>query len=268
MLVAIKTMAPFFMAGVRYVIAGTLLMVILALRGSTLPTAQQWKNAALIGSLLLLVGNGAVAFALQYINSSTTALTLATTPAWAAVITIALTASKPRSIEWAGIALGIAGVALLHYRNPLPMHPVGLLALLVATVSWALGSMWVKQLAMPRGLMSSAAQMLAGGLMLLVVSWASGESWGQLPSTESLVALAYLVVFGAIVAFSAYGYLLHTVSPTLATSNTLVNPLVAVIIGVGLGGEPFNAMIIVAMLIILLGVGLLAVAHEAPQEPA
>jgi drug/metabolite transporter (DMT)-like permease len=268
MLVAIKTMAPFFMGGVRYVIAGILLMTILCLRGATLPTAQQWKNAALIGSLLLLVGNGAVAFALQYINSSTTALTLATMPAWAAVITIFFTASKPRWIEWAGIALGIAGVALLHYRNPLPMHPLGLLALLLATISWALGSMWSKQLAMPRGLMSSAAQMLTGGLMLLTLSWLSGESWRQLPSTESPVALAYLVVFGAMVAFSAYGYLLHTVSPALATSNTLVNPLVAVIIGVGLGGEPFNAMIIVAMVIILVGVALLAVAHEPPQEPA
>jgi drug/metabolite transporter (DMT)-like permease len=268
MSVAIRTMPPFFMGAVRYLIAGSLLILILRLRGAALPTLQQWKNSALIGGLLLFVGNGAVAFALQYVNSSTTALTLATTPAWAAVIAIFFTAAKPRWIEWLGIALGIVGVALLHYKNPLPLHPLGIFALLVGTISWSLGSIWSKQLDLPQGVMASGAQMLAGGAMLLGLSWSSGEHLARMPSSESLVALSYLVLFGAMVAFSAYGYLLHTVSPSLATSNTLVNPLVAVAIGVGLGGEPFNALIVVAMLIILAGVALLAIAHEPPQEPS
>jgi drug/metabolite transporter (DMT)-like permease len=162
MLVAIKTMAPFFMGGVRYVIAGILLMTILCLRGATLPTAQQWKNAALIGSLLLLVGNGAVLCAAVHQFQHDRAH-----PGDNACLGRGHHYFLLR-VNRAGLVgryrARYCGVALLHYRNPLPMHPLGLLALLLATISWALGSMWSKQLAMPRGLMSSAAQMLTGGL--------------------------------------------------------------------------------------------------------
>jgi drug/metabolite transporter (DMT)-like permease len=268
MAVAIKSVPPFLMASMRYVTAGVLLVLILRLSGAAFPTRRQWQNAAVVGGLLLFVGNGAVAFALQYVNSSTTALTVATTPAWAAIVAIFFTAVRPRWIEWLGIALGLAGVVLLHYKSQLPLHPVGLAALLIATMSWALGSIWSKHLDLPQGLMASGAQMLSGGLMLFALSRAKGEHLVQVPSLQSLLALAYLVLFGAMIAFSAYGYLLKTVSPTLATSNALVNPLVAVAIGVGLGGEPFTLLTVVAMLVILAGVALLAIAHESPQEPS
>ena len=260
MAVAIRTLPPLRMGGIRYTIAGALLMLILRWRGAALPTVKQWKSAAIFGGLLLLIGNGAVGIALQYINSSTTALTIATTPAWAAIIAIFFTGARPRRLEWAGIALGIIGVALLHYKNPLPLHPLGLTLLLIATVSWAWGSIWSRYLDQASGLMASSAQMLAGGLMLLVASLVMRETGAEPASPRSLTALAYLIVFGSMIAFSAYGYLVKTVQPALATSNALVNPLVAVVIGAGLGGEPLSPMVFAAMFVILAGVGLVALA--------
>lgn len=262
MAVAIQSIPPFFMGGVRYTAAGALLMLILRFRGHPLPTRRQWRSAALVGGLLLLVGNGAVAFALQYINSSTTALTVATTPAWAAIIAMFFGGARPRWLEWLGIALGIAGVALLHYKSPLPLHPLGLIALLIGTISWAWGSIWSRYLDQAPGLMASGAQMLMGGAMLLVQGVLVGEH-PAMPSAHSLLALVYLILFGSIVAFSAYSYLIKVVRPTLATSNALVNPLVAVIIGAGLGGEPFSRMTVLAMVVILLGVALIVLGKEA-----
>ncbi len=260
--VAIETIPPFLMAGLRFTIAGSAMYAFARMRGSAHPTKAQWKSAAIVGGLLLCIGNGGVSFAEQYIASSTVALTIACTPLWSAMFA-GLIGVKPRAVEWLGIALGIFGVFLLNYQSDVAFNLLGMTTLMIASLSWAGGSIWSKQLDLPNGFMSSAAQMLMGGAMLLTFSVLTGERLHAMPSMRSLSALAILTVFGSMVAYSAYGYLLEKVRPALATSNAYANPLVAVALGVGLGGEPFNGYTLVAMVIILLAVMLLALPKSA-----
>ena len=150
--------------------------------------------------------------------------------------------------------LGLLGVVILNLDGNMRANPLGAVILFIAAISWALGSVWGKRLPLPEGAMSSAAQMLAGGAVLAVVSAAQGERLTALPTLHATLALAYLVVFGSFVAYSAYLYLLHTVRPALATSYAFVNPLVALALGAWLADERIGLYEIIAMAIILLGV--------------
>jgi drug/metabolite transporter (DMT)-like permease len=214
-----------------------------------------------VGALLLVGGNGGVTFAEQWVPSGLAALVVATTPLWAALFS-GLWGRWPVRLEWAGLALGIAGVALLNLENGLSANPLGAAALLFATASWAFGSIWSGRLSLPSGLMAPAAEMLVGGALLMGISLALGELVPTAPSERSLWSLAYLIVFGAIVAYSAYTYLLKRVRATLATSYAYVNPVVAVGLGVWLAGEQITGIGMMAMVVILAGVALLLVARE------
>lgn len=149
----------------------------------------------------------------------------------------------------------------MNLEGNLQANPIGVLALTFATVSWAFGSVWSGRLSLPAGLMASAAEMLAGGVMLMALSLVLGEPLPH-PTGRSVLALAYLIVCGSLIAFSAYGYLLRRVRPTLATSYAYVNPVVAVILGVSLASEPIGGIGIVAMLVILAGVALVMMSRE------
>lgn len=255
---AIEGFPPLIMAGTRFLVAGALLYLFLRLRGAPSPSTAQWRSAALVGSLLLAGGTGGVAFAEQWVASGVAALMIALVPLLT-VLFGGIWGSWPTRLEWLGILLGFVGVGLLNLGGNLRASPTGALVLLLAAASWSFGSMWSKRLPLPAGLMSSAAQMLAGGALLLALSLFFGEQMDHLPSIKAVGALAYLIAFGSFVGFSSYLYLLKTVRPALATSYAYVNPVVAVALGVVLAGEHVGAVELLAMPVILAGVVLVMV---------
>lgn len=263
--IALEGFPPFLMAGVRFILAGGALFVFLRGRGTPTPSRRQWLGAAAIGGLLLLGGNGGVVFAEQTVASGLTALGVATVALWSAVFA-GLWGHWPRRLEWVGLVLGFGGVALLNLGGNLRASPAGSVALAVATVSWAFGSMWSRHLDLPSGLMAAAAEMLAGGAMLLLASAVVGESRPVLHSTRPLWALAYLVVFGSWLGFSAYVFLLRRVRPAVATSYAYVNPVIAVLLGVSFAGETIATNEWLAMPVILAGVALVVLSQGRSRE--
>lgn len=251
---AIAGMAPLFMAGVRYCIAGACIYGFLRWRGHAAPTPRQWRNAGFVGALLLLGGNGAVGLAMELgVNSALSATVVAITPLCAALFArLWGHVTTPR--EWLGLGLGVAGVFLLKQGQGLEGSPVGFALLVAAALIWSFGSMWGKHHEQPSIWMSSAVQMLAGGAVLLVASALRGEPWTAPATAHSAWALVYLIFIGAIVGFSSYVYLLATVRPALATSYAYVNPLVAVLLGCWLGGETVDAAELTGLAVILSGV--------------
>ena len=251
--IGLEGFPPFLMAGIRFALAGGAMFVVLRARGTPAPRRAQWGAAALVGLLLLVGGNGLVSVAEQSVASGLAALVVATTPIWAALLA-GIWGQWPARGEWLGLALGIGGVALLSLGGDLRANPWGAGVVLLAAGSWALGSVWSRHLPLPPGPIASAVEMLAAGGILLLASVLTGERMPGVPGPRPLLALAYLVVFGSIVAFSAYGYLLARVRPTLATSYAYVNPLVAVALGAGILGEPITPVTGLAMAVILAGV--------------
>lgn len=251
---AIATLPPLLMGGIRYVCAGALVLLALRLRGQALPSPRQWRDSALVGVLLLLGGNGMVGLAMERgVSSGLSALVVGVTPLFS-LLFAQLWGQSAHGREWLGIALGLCGLVLLNFGNELQASPVAAALLVLASLSWSFGSMWGKRLDLPRGFMASGAQMFAGGLAMLLVSQLRGEAPAGMPSASSLWALAYLVFVGAILGFSAYVYLLGAVRPALATSYAYVNPLVAVLLGVWLGGEHVDTMEMAGLAVILGGV--------------
>lgn len=251
---AIAGMAPLFMAAVRYAVAGGLIFVFLYWRGHALPTLKQWRNAGIVGMFLLLGGNGGVALAMeQGVNSALSATVVALMPLMAALLA-RYWGQKTTPREWLGLGLGVVGVLLLKHGHGFDHSPLGFLLLLVAALSWAFGSMWGKHQEQPSVWMASAVQMLVGSVALFAVSALKGEVWAAPSTATSFYALLYLIFVGAILGFSSYVYLLATVRPALATSYAYVNPVVAVLIGLGLGGEVFERTEVFGLAVILLGV--------------
>lgn len=261
MRIAMESMPPFLMAAVRFIIAGTLLYSFLRMRRAPAPTPSQWLGAAVIGTLLVAIGNGGVTFAEQWIASGLAAVAVGASPLWAALF-FGFLGRWPTRLEWLGLSLGFLGVILLNLEHGLWATPLGAISLLLAPMCWALGSALSSRVSLPSGLMSSATQMLIGGVILLVISLCLGERIHSIPSVRSLLALAYLIIFGSLIAFSAYGYLLRRVRPALATSYAYVNPLVAVCLGIGLAGEHITLLGVGAMLVILTGVGLVSLGKK------
>lgn len=264
---AIEAMPPLLMAGVRYVIAGGLILLVLRWRGQAWPTGRQWWNAGLIGVLLLVGGNGLVGLALERgVSSGMSALVVGVTPLFA-LLFAGFWGTRATGREWVGVGIGLAGLILLNFGRELSASPLAGALLVMAALSWAFGSMWSKHLDMPGGFMASAVEMLLGGLALLAVSSLRGETLLALPTAKAAWALAYLIFVGAILGFTAYVYLLQNVRPALATSYAYVNPVVAVGLGVWLAGEHVDAMELVAMAVILAGVVLVCLpARRAGPE--
>jgi drug/metabolite transporter (DMT)-like permease len=268
--VALEGFPPFMMAGLRFLVAGSLLYAFVRLRGASPPGLRQWGGASAVGALLLFGGNGGVVLAEQWVASGLVALGVASVALWSALFA-GLWGAWPRRSEWLGLGLGFAGVVLLNAQASLRASPAGAVALLVATVSWSFGSMWSRRLPLPSGLMAPAAQMLAGGAILLVAGIVRGEALSQHLAGRAVWAFAYLVVFGSWLGFSAYLFLLQRVRPTLATSYAYVNPVIALVLGVWLGGETITAGEWLAVPIILAGVALVVLSKgrgQGPQAPA
>ncbi|MCC6622362.1 MAG: drug/metabolite exporter YedA [Deltaproteobacteria bacterium] len=242
---AIADIPPFLMGGIRFTLAGAILLAVARVRGAAWPTLREWRNAGVIGVLFCLGGNGLVAIAQQDIDSGLTAVVVATMPLWLAVFS-ALAGARPRPREWIGLAVGLAGVAVLASGDGLGASPGAAVLLVVSPIAWAYGSFLMPRLALPAGLGGPGAQMLVGGLSLLVGALVRGESMTEAPSTESVLALLYLLVFGSLVAFTAFTWLVHHARPAVASSYAYVNPGIAVLLGVVLAGEPFGMELVVA----------------------
>lgn len=249
----IESFPPFLMAGVRFTIAGAILYCVMRFFGAPNPTRQQWLGATAVGILLPAMGNGTVCYVQQTVSSSVAALSIATAPIWMAIFS-SIWGHKITSKEWLGIAVGLAGIVLLNVGGSLHGELASAMLLIFAAASWSFGSVWSKRLDMPDGLMASASQMLAGGVVLLMVSSLQGETWPQTISQKSWGAMLFLVVLGSLVAYSAYQYLLKTVRPLVASSNTFVNPVVAFIVGIWFANEHVTTTEFIALGVILIGV--------------
>lgn len=258
---ALESYPPFLLAGLRFLMAGVLLFGFLRLRGIAPPSAMQWRNAAITGVLLLGFGNGMVCFAEQRVSSGIAAVAVASMPLFAALFS-SLYGERPTRREGLGLAIGFIGVVVLNLGNGLSASRLGAAALLLAAMCWALGSVWSKRQDMPKGPMNTAAQMLCASVALIIVALGAGERLPMHPSLHATLAMAYLVAFGSIVAFSAYLYVLKHVRPALATSYAYVNPPVAVLFGLLLVGEHVGPYDIAGMAIILLGVGVITLARQ------
>src|SRR6478672_1102671 len=253
---------PFLLGGIRFLIAGGLMYGFLRWRGVPAPTRPQWRNAALMGVLLMLLGNGMVNLAEQTVSSGMAAVAVASAPLWMGIFS-ALRGDRPTGREWIGLGIGFLGVLWLNADSSLTASPVGLVALLIASLSWSFGSVWSRGRDLPSPFMSSAAQMLCGGAAMCIVGAAVGERFDGMPSAHGLAAFAYLIVFGSIIGFSSYIWLLHHVRPALASSYAYINPAIAVALGAWLAGERFGSHELVAMGVILLGVVAITFAKTA-----
>lgn len=253
--VALESFPPYLLMGIRFLIAGGVLFGFLRLRGAALPTARQWRSAALVGTLLLVGGMGSVAIAEQSISSGLAATLIATTPVWALLFGL-LWRKFPTRREWFGVSLGLIGVVVLSFEGNLQANPLGIALILFATVSWSFGSVLMPHLDMPKGAMGSAAEMLCGGAILCVLAVLTGQRITQAITLDATLALVYLITFGSLATLTAYSYLLRTVSPALATSYAFVNPAIALLLGAALGGEILTGSVFIALPIILAGLAL------------
>jgi drug/metabolite transporter (DMT)-like permease len=258
---ALESYPPFLLAGIRFLCAGLVLYGFLRLRGITPPTPLQWRNAAITSVFLLGLGNGLVCFAEQQVGSGIAAVAVASMPLFAALFT-GMYGEWPNRRESVGLVVGFAGVIVLNLGSSLSGSRLGALALLAAAAAWAFGSAWSRRREMPPGPMNTAAQMICGSIALLAFALLSGEQLPAHPSLRSTLAIAYLAVFGSIIAFSAYLYVLKRARPALATSYAYVNPPVAVLFGVLLAGEHVGANELAGMAIILFGVAVITLAKR------
>lgn len=266
--VAIESMPPFLMIGLRFAVAGLLMYGWLRWRGKPRPSLMHWKSATIAGTLLLGIGTGSIAWAEQYIPTGLAALLVTTVPIWMVVLDwLWLRAKRPGPRTFMGLALGCAGIVLLvdpaSLGNTSMQHIGAIVISLVGALSWATGSIFVRKADLPSDpFMSTSMQMIGGGAGLLVFSLLVGEGADfdlAAISFASFLGWAYLVVFGSFVGFSAYVWLLKQVSPAKIATHAYVNPIVAVALGWLMLGEVIDGQMILAIVVLLSAVALLTV---------
>lgn len=240
-------------SGGRMLFAGALLYAVLRWRGVPAPTRAQWRPLAVMGLLMMLMGNGMVVLAEKEVSSGLAAIAIASMPLWMGLFGL-MFRQRPSRGEWIGIGIGFVGVLWLNAGSGLASTPRGLVLLLIAPIAWAFGSVWSRGRDLPSPFMAAAAQMLCGGVMLIVLGLLMGERLPAAPTVQGTVALVYLALFGSIIGFGAYVWLLNHVRPALAGSYAYVNPPIAVLLGAWLGGEHFGWHDLGAMAVILVGV--------------
>jgi len=253
---------PFLMGGIRFLIAGLALYWWARRQGAARPTALEWRNASILGGLMLVGGVGLVTIAEDNgVGSGVAATAIAAMPLWVALLGIGF-GHRPRRLEWLGLLVGFGGVLMLSFEGDFATSTLGLVLIVVAPISWALGSILSGRLVLPKGAMGTAAQMLTGGMLLTMGGFIRGEQITEMPTAGAWLALGYLIVFGSIWAFAAYMYLLANVRPALATSYAYVNPGVAVLLGVTLGAETISGWTLGGLPVILLGVAIVGLAQR------
>jgi drug/metabolite transporter (DMT)-like permease len=266
--IGVREVPPFLLAGMRFGVAGAFLYAWMRVRGVKSPTLQEWRGASLLAVLIFVLDYGLLFWAEKRVPSGVAAVMLATIPVFMTGSEIVILKTRRLTFRLAvALILGIAGVAVLVGRltagsGGAPVDPAGACALIVAAVTWSIGSILTRKLRLPSSkTMSAAAQMLAGGALLTVTAALLGEFRGfylQSVSAKAWLALAYLIVPGSIVAYTAYVWLIHHESPTKVGTYAYVNPIVAVILGYFLGGEEIGSRTIAGTLLILISVLVIA----------
>jgi len=254
---AIAGLPPFLMMSSRFLLAGGLLIAYTRVRGAPWPTAREWRNAAIVGALMLGCGMGGVSHAELTLGSGIVVAFIAVTPLLMVLASLPF-GVRPGRAEAVGILIGLTGVVMLVQGAGFRSSPAGLVAMLVACSGWTIGSVLSqRRFRLAPGATGFASEMLCGGVVLLVLGMLDGE---RLPATIALgpaLAWAYLVVFGSLIAFNAYMVLLARASPALATSYTYVNPVIALLLGVAIGGEYVTPWEWTSAAVVLVGVVLL-----------
>jgi len=255
---ALESFPPFFQMGTRFLAAGVLLMAWVLWRGRAsgvrLPSAREWRNALAIGALMLGGGMGLTASAELHVGSGLVAAFIAAVPmlvcGWGLLF-----GQRPSRLEFVGMAVGVAGVLMLVRGASFSASPQGLACIAGATLAWSLGSVLsTTRLPLAPGPAGFASEMLCGGAILMAISLALGEQFAWPPQPLALASWFYLVVFGSLIGFSAYLYLLANASPAVATSYAFVNPVIALALGVSLGKEALSGGEWIACAVILAGV--------------
>ena len=253
---------PFLLNGIRFIVAGGILFVILKSRGEGSPTPAQWRNLVLMGIPLFVGGLSLVTVAEDLgVGSGVTATAIAMTPVWAALWS-GMFGQWPVRREWIGLIVGLLGVLVLAQEGDFRSSAIGTLLVVLSPIFWSFGSIWGPRLDLPKGLMAPAAQLLSGGVLLSLIGLGLGERIVEMPPASAWFALAYLILFGSIIAYTSYFYLIRTVRPALALSYPYVNPIVAVALGLTLGGEIITGPVFIALPLILLSVALVATARR------
>jgi drug/metabolite transporter (DMT)-like permease len=282
---AIETLPPFLMASTRFLIAGAILYAFRRLRGDAAPQRVEWRSAAIVGVLLLVGGNGGVVWAEQFVESGVAALLVGSVPLWMVLLDalrpgqahLARRSAHKRSrwLTTAGVVFGFLGIGLLVSPTSLSglageIDPLGALVLTMGAFSWAAGSLYSRGARLPASpLLGTGMEMLVGGAGLLLLGTLSGE-WGRVDlgavSARSLLSLGYLIIFGSLVGFAAYTWLLRVAPTALVSTYAYVNPLVAILLGNLLAQEPLTARVLIATTIILGAVAVITMNQPAKNK--
>lgn len=271
----IETFPPFLMAGSRFTIAGVLLYGFARLRGAEPPSLRQWRDAAIAGGLMLMIGNGGVTWAEKVIPSSIAALLVALVPLWMVLVDWARPSGRrPSLLVFGGLAIGFMGVALLagdngHARSS--SYSWGVVALMMASICWALGSVFSKHAQKPASpFLNVGMQMITGGILLLAFSSAMGEFRTFSPnglSAKSVWAWLYLTTAGSLIGFTAYAWLLQVSTPAKVSTYAYVNPFIAVLLGCTLGNEALSRELLLAGVLIIAAVALIVCSGSGVSFP-
>lgn len=260
--VALETIPPFLMGGIRYTISGLLLAAWLVARGRRLPARSDWGRLAVLGFFMLMLGNGGVVWGEQFVSSGLTAVLIGTSPFWMVSVDAMLAGGRQLGLrQWLGLVIGFAGIVVLVWpdisaggiggRN----FALGVASLQLACAGWAIGSAYTRRHVMPKDVFGSAAlQMFFGGAFMLAAGTATGEWPGLAFNARTTIALVYLTLVGAVIAFAAYSYALRHLDMAVVSLYSYVNPVIAVALGTLILDEPFNLRLAVAIGIIAVGV--------------
>ena len=273
--VGVETIPPFLLAGVRHLTAGLILLGWLRLRGTPWPERRHWRAAAIIGGLMLLGGNGLVTWAEQRVPSGLAALIVASVPLWMTLLDGIQQRERPHGVVIIGLAIGLAGLGFLvapgNFAGGTHVDPLGALGLLSAALFWAIGSLYSRRAKLPAStLLATAMEMIAGGAILLFASALLREWQGfslAAVSANSLLALAYLIVAGSLLGFTAYVFLLGATTPARVSTYAYVNPVVAVLLGWAILGEAVTPRTLIAAAVIVASVALI-IRHGARRSVA
>ena len=278
MRVAVETIPPFMMAGVRFLLAGSVTFLFLKFRGVATPGFDQWKQGAIVGLFLMVGGNGLVSWAEQEIPSGIAALVVASMPIWMCIFDwLIFKGSRPGGFTAIGLVLGFVGMGILFAPSfssgaASSLDLFSLFVLVFAPVFWSLGSLYSRAANLPSNVfMSAAIQSMSGGLVLLLTSIVMGEWWKldlDQVSVNSILAMLYLAIFGSIIALSTYVWLLKQVSPSRVSTYTYVNPIIAVLLGWLILDETITGQTIFAICVIVGSVVMVVVSRSKPQPAA
>ena len=262
---ALPDYPPFLLTATRMAIAGGLLLAWLAWRRAPLPKREQWRAIIILATVMTVLSNAFVNIAEQSVSSGVVAIGVAAMPLWAGLFA-ALRGYHPNRIEWGGLILGFLGVVWLNLGSELRVSTVGLLCVIAAPLGWAWGSMWSKGRDLPDSLVLSAWQMAIGSVISLLIGFVIGERFTHAPGPEATAAMLYLALFGSVIGYSAFVWLIKHVRPALATSYAYVNPPIALLLGALLLDEPINSHTVTAMLLILTSIGIVTLGKRLHGE--